>query len=136
MARYVLVGGRSGYRAKAQAPVPFEPQGRINPAKLGFTQAGNVFSGRVRIEMKPGHMAKRGFSTEVTLSFELRSGFIAKRTLRVNGKPLPIGESRLRRLNGALAWASRGQDSAIIGLSPDMIEALTGKSPWSGTSVK
>ena len=104
----------------------------IQPQHLGFKLVDKAWVGKVRIKVVPGGSERqrkaartmRGFSLDVTLSFELRGGFINKRTLLVNGKPSGLGEKRVKHLNAVLGRSILEGDILEMHIRPDIAKAL------------
>lgn len=106
-----------------QGPAAERPR-IVEPQKLGFENVGRAWVRTVRIRMKPGRERVFGFSAEAQISFELKNGFIDKKTLKINGRPAGLGENMVMHLNSVLSQSAPKEGMLTIRLRPNVAKAM------------
>ncbi len=123
--------GQSSRLAGSGRPLGKEPVERptrkgkkIFPHELGLSPFQNGFAGKVEFAFAKDAKSAPTTKKTVALFFELRSGFLVKKSVKVDGKPANITERTLRPFNAALANASFSQGKARVGISHKIAKAL------------
>jgi hypothetical protein len=97
---------------------------RIFPHELGMQPAQNGFAGKVEFVFAKDAKSAPACKKTVALYLELRSGFLKKRSVTIDGKPAAITERTLRPFNAALANASFSNGLARVQISHKIAAAL------------
>jgi len=103
------------------------PRQKIRPSEIGLKQVGDGWAGTARVEVMMGHGATRGFSREVRIFFGLRSGFVLKHSVKVNGVPVAVTEKTLRQLDVSLAHAQPVGGKIVLSAPKELAECLLGR---------
>jgi len=117
-----------GYPEPKHKARPLKPKpavlrvNRINPAAFGFVENAGVYSGRIKVcsTKRPATISPK----IISLSFELRGGFVGRRSIVVNGKPIKLADKNLKLFNSALSSAAIRGRVATIRVNQGLAKAL------------